>query len=378
MNSSIPAPEAAVPDAAAVAGLTRSDPRGPGITREKAADGFQYRDPSGALVTDPGTLRRIRVLVIPPAWTSVWISPDPLGHIQATGVDSRGRTQYHYHDRWREHRDAQKFAHMLRFAVALPALRDATLRDLSRRRLDRDRVVATAVRLIDLGLFRIGGERYAELDHHYGATTLEKRHVTVVRGGVRFDYVGKEGKRREVTVTDEAIRPTMRALVRAGSGLDHLFAWEHDGTWHQLHSHDVSRYIADRARGHYTAKEFRTWNATVRRALLLAGAEPATSDRGRKRVITACVKGVAGWLGDTPTVARSSYIDPRLIARYESDGTLPTIPAGPAGLPAAAAAEAAVHALLSLPGPELPGAVTGRGYRAAQMPPSTGMTAPVT
>jgi DNA topoisomerase IB len=355
MNSSIAAPEAAVPGEAAVAGLVRSDPRGPGITREKIQDGFRYRDPSGALVTDPETLRRIRALVLPPAWRSVWISPDPLGHIQATGIDSRGRTQYHYHARWREHRDAQKFSHMLRFALALPTLRDATLRDLSRRRLDRDRVVATAVRLIDLGLFRIGGERYAELDHHYGATTLEKRHVTVGREGVRFDYVAKEGKRREITVTDEAILPTMRALARAGNGLDHLFAWEQDGTWRQLHSHDISQYIADRAQGHYTAKEFRTWNATVLMALLLASAEPASSERGRQRVVTASVKGVAAWLGDTPTVARSSYIDPRLITRYESDGALPTIPAGPAELPAAAEAEAAVHALLSSPGKELPG-----------------------
>ena len=133
MDSTIAATEAAV------AGLIRSDPRAPGITREQTTDGFQYRDPSGALVTEPGTLRRIRALVIPPAWTNVWISPDPLGHIQATGVDSRGRTQYRYHERWREHRDEEKFAHMLRFALALPTLRDATLRDLSHRRLDRGR-----------------------------------------------------------------------------------------------------------------------------------------------------------------------------------------------------------------------------------------------
>src|ERR1700761_5335104 len=264
-------------------------------------------------------------------------------------VDTRGRTQYRYHDLWREQRDAQKFAHMLRFALALPALREQTLHDLDQRRLGRDRVAAAAVRLIDLGLFRIGGERYAELDHHYGVTTLEKRHVTVGRAGVRFDYIAKEGKRREITVTDEAVRPTVRALSRAGHDLDQLFAWEHDGTWRPLHSHDVSHYIADRAGAHFTAKEFRTWNATVLMALLLAGAEPAPAPegRGRQRVITASVKGVAGWLGDTPTVARSSYIDPRLIARYETEGQLPTIPGGPAELPAAAAAEAAVQVLLA-------------------------------
>ncbi|MBV9794673.1 MAG: DNA topoisomerase IB [Actinobacteria bacterium] len=334
---------------AAVAGLNRSDPRSPGITRQPAGDGFAYTGPDGAPVTDPATLNRIRALVLPPAWRQVWISPDPLGHIQATGIDRRGRTQYRYHDRWREHRDEQKFAHMLRFAVALPGLRDATLHDLRRRPLSRDRVVATAVRLLDLGLFRIGGERYAELDHHYGVTTLEKRHVAVGRSAVTFDYVAKEGKRREITVTDRAILPTLRTLADAGNDLDSLFAWEAGGAWRPLHSHDVSAYIADRAGAHFTAKEFRTWNATVLMALLLAGAEPAASGRARQRIITTSVKGVAGWLGDTPTVARSSYIDPRLITRYQADGALSSIPPGPAELPAAVEAEAAVHALLSEP-----------------------------
>ena len=189
----------------AVAGLSRSDPRSPGISRVRVAGGFGYRDPAGADITDPATLQRIRALALPPAWQSVWISPDPRGHIQATGVDSRGRTQYRYHQLWREQRDAQKFEHMLRFAGALPALRAATVHDLDRRRLDRDRVAASAVRLIDLGLFRLGGERYAELDHHYGVATLQKRHVTVKRDGAVFDYIAKEGKERAITVTDRAV-----------------------------------------------------------------------------------------------------------------------------------------------------------------------------
>jgi DNA topoisomerase-1 len=333
--------------AAAVAGLVRSDPHGPGISRVKVGDGFRYRDVSGAEVTDAETVLRIRALAIPPAWTGVWISPDPLGHIQATGVDGRGRTQYRYHELWREQRDAQKFAHMLRFAEALPALRTATLQDLKRRHLDRDRVAAGAVRLIDLGLFRIGGEKYAELDHHYGATTLEKRHVRVTRGALTFDYIAKEGKHRAVTVTDEAILPTVRVLARSSNGLDTLFAWEHGDAWLPLRSHDVSSYIAERAGGHFTAKEFRTWNATVLMALALANAGPAAAERTRSRVIAAGVREVAGWLGDTPTVTRASYIDPRLISRYESDGELPTVPVLPAALPAAAEAEAAVAALLA-------------------------------
>jgi DNA topoisomerase IB len=329
--------------AAAVPGLTRSDPHGPGIIRERSSGGFRYYDPYGAEVTNPATLHRIGALGIPPAWKDVWISPDPVGHIQATGVDGRGRTQYRYHQVWREQRDAQKFAHMLRFADALPALRSATVRDLGGRHLDRDRVTAAAVRLIDLGLFRIGGEKYAELDHHYGATTLRKHDVTVTRGGVAFDYIAKEGKRRTITVTDNGVR----ALVSSGNTSDSLFCFQDRDTWRPLRSHEVSSYIATRAGGHFTAKEFRTWNATVLMALLLANADPAPTARSRKSAVTAGVRGVADWLGDTPAVARASYIDPRVISRYTSDGQLTAIPRLPAVLPAAVEAEIAVAALLA-------------------------------
>jgi DNA topoisomerase IB len=338
---------AGLPAPSAVSGLTRSDPRGPGITRVRRDGSFRYRDPSGAVITNARTLQRVSAVGIPPAWKDVWISPDPQGHIQATGVDGRGRTQYRYHALWRQQRDVQKFEHMLRFADALPVLRAATLDDLSRRSLDRDRVAASAVRLIDLGLFRLGGERYAELDHHYGAVTLEKRHVRVRRDGVVFDYVAKEGKRRAVTVTDPAVLRTVRMLARSDNGLDPLFCWSEGGTWHTLHSHDVSAYIAERAGGHFTAKEFRTWNATVLMALLLASAGPPATPRRARSVITGSIRQVADLLGDTPAVARSSYIDPRLISRYESEPGLPSIPVLPAELPASAAAETAVAALLT-------------------------------
>lgn len=335
-------------DAAAVAGLTRIDPRSPGITRVRTGAVFAYLDESGAPVSDAETLHRIKALAIPPGWSSVWIAPDPLGHIQATGVDSRGRTQYRYHPLWREQRDAQKFAHMLRFAGALPGLRGATMRDLRHRQLDRERVAGSAVRLIDLGLFRLGSERYAELDHHYGAATLEKRHVSLHRGAAVFDYVGKEGKRRAITIDDPAVLPTVRALARSDNGVEELFCFrDAAGGWRPLHSHDVSAYIADRAGGHFTAKEFRTWNATVLMALLLATADPPSSARAAKIVISASVRGVADWLGDTPAVARASYIDPELINRYESDGRLTGIPALPARLPAGAEAESAVATLLA-------------------------------
>lgn len=341
--------------ASAVLGLARSDPRGPGISRVRRADGYRFVSPAGADISDPETLARISTLAIPPAWTSVWISPDPSGHIQATGVDSRGRTQYRYHLLWREQRDAQKFEHMLRFAAALPTLRTATLHDLERRALDRGRVAASAVRLIDLGLFRLGGERYAELDHHYGATTLEKRHVSVHRDAVVFDYVGKEGKRRAVTVTDRAVLATVRSLARSDNGLDSLFSWQDGDSWHPLHSHDVSAYIAENAGGHFTAKEFRTWNATVLMALLLANAEPPATPRRARSVIVAGIREVAAWLGDTPGVARASYIDPRLISTYESDGRLASIPPLPPELPASAEAEIAVAGLLASARPESQG-----------------------
>jgi DNA topoisomerase I len=336
-----------VTDSSAVAGLIRTDPRSPGISRAGVAGAFGYRDPAGAEIADLATLQRIRALALPPGWRSVWISPDPLGHIQATGVDSRGRTQYRYHQLWREQRDAQKFDHMLRFAGALPGLRGAALHDLRRRALDRDRVTASAVRLVDLGLFRLGGERYANLDHHYGAATLQKEHVTFRHGAAVFDYVAKEGKERAITITDRAVLSTLRLLTGSDSGLDALFCWQDRGGWHQLHSHDVSAYIAGHASGHFTAKEFRTWNATVLMALQLANAGPPASARDSRRAITAGIRSVAEWLGDTPAVTRSSYIDPRLIQRYESDGGLISVPALPAVLPASADAEAAVAALLA-------------------------------
>ena len=178
----------------------------------------------------------------------------------------------------------------------------------------------------------------------------------MTRDGVTFDYIAKEGKRRTITVPDEEVRAVVRALIRSDNGLDTLFGVEQDGIWRPLRSHEVSSYIATNAGGHFTAKEFRTWNATVLMALLLANADPASTARGRKSAIVAGVRGVADWLGDTPTVARSSYIDPRVIIRYESDGQLAAIPRLPAVLPTAAEAEIAVAALLAADGVD-PGAL---------------------
>jgi DNA topoisomerase-1 len=354
--------------AAAVAGLVRSDPHGPGNTRARGRDGFAYLDPSGAQLADAETLDRIRALRIPPAWENVWISADPIGHIQATGTDSKGRTQYLYHQLWREQRDAQKFAHMLRFAGALPGLRTAAVGDLKRRGLSRERVAASVTRLIDLGLFRIGNERYAELDHHYGATTLQKQHVRLTRDGMMFDYIAKAGKHRTIIVRDEVVLPTVRALVRSDNGLDTLFGYQDGGAWHRLHSRDVGNYIATQAGGHFTAKEFRTWNATVLMALVLANAGPAPAERTRQRVVSSSVRQVARWLGDTPSVTRASYIDPRIISRYESDGQLPAIPAPPVVTQALAEAGSQVTAMP----PVLPAPVETEAAIAALLAASDG------
>jgi DNA topoisomerase IB len=207
--------------------VTRSDPHGPGIVRERNSGGFRYCDLSGAEVTNPETLHRISALGIPPAWKDVWISPDPLGHIQATGIDSRGRTQYRYHQVWREQREAQKFTHMLRFADALPALRSATATgSWAGRHLDRDRVAAAAVRLIDLGLFRIGGEKYAELDHHYGATTLRKRDVTVTAVASRSTTSPRKASAGRSASLMTPSGPSYETLISSDSTFETLFCFQ--------------------------------------------------------------------------------------------------------------------------------------------------------
>ena len=357
------------PQAAAVAGLARSDPHGPGITRVRGGDGFVYLSPSGSGLTGDETLHRIQALGIPPAWENVWISADPLGHIQATGVDSRGRLQYIYHQLWREQRDAQKFAHMLRFARALPALRAAARQDLRRRGLERDRVLAGVVRLIDLGLFRIGGERYAELDHHYGITTLEKRHVRVTREGILFDYIAKSGQHRRICVTDRVVHPTVRSLAETDNGHETLFCYEHEDAWHRLHSREVGNYIAAASGGHFTAKEFRTWNATA-----LDGAGPGqrrtVGDRagphaGHRRQRPGSGPRSRGHPGGSPVLLHR----PPAGQLVRVGGPAARIPARPAVLPAPAEAETAIAALLATCGD---GLVPAGEHRAAEkLPPLT-------
>jgi DNA topoisomerase-1 len=308
----------------AVARLRRVDCSGPGITRRRRGRGFVYLDENGNRVDDPGVLTRIRELVIPPAWTDVWICPYPHGHIQAVGSDAAGRRQYRYHDRWRERRDQQKFDEMLDFARALPRLRQVATKHLSLDGLPRERVLGGAVRLLDRGFFRIGGEDYAESNGTYGLATMQKHHATLGDDGVViFDYEGKGGSQHVQSIVDEAVYELVRDLKRRRAGGEELLAYRTGRKWADVKSPDINAYIKEHTGADFSAKDFRTWNATVLAAVGLAvSGRAAGSASARKRAITRAVKEVAHYLGNTPAVCRASYIDPRVFDRYRDGVTI--------------------------------------------------------
>jgi DNA topoisomerase IB len=302
--------------------LRRSNCSAPGIRRRRTGRGFTYYDATGVRVNDPQVLERIRALVIPPAWNDVWICADARGHIQATGVDARGRRQYRYHDVWRIHRDREKFDHMLDFARALPALREVVATHLDHTDVTRQRVLACATRLLDLGFFRIGSEGYAEENETYGLATMQKDHVLVEGDIVTFDYVGKGGKRRIQSVVDPEVVAVVQTLKRRRGGKPELLAWREGKAWVDVRSADINAYIKECTGGEFSAKDFRTWNATVLAAVGLAVSTQAGSPTGRKRAVTRAVKEVAHYLGNTPAVCRASYIDPRIIDRFREGRTI--------------------------------------------------------
>jgi DNA topoisomerase IB len=304
--------------------LRRSDCSSPGITRVRAGRGVFYRDAGGEKVTDEATLERIGALVIPPAWKDVWISPHHNGHLQATGVDAAGRRQYLYHQAWRAQRDREKFDRMLAFAATLPKLRATLLGHLRLDGLPRERALACAVRLLDLGFFRLGSEGYAEQNETYGVATLEQRHVRIDdEDQVVFDYVAKHGQRRVQVIADGEVVDVVEMLKRRRGAKSRLLAYKEGGRWHELHPPDVNGYLKEHA-GECTAKDFRTWNGTVLAAIGIAvKAEDAAGSRKRHaRAIVDTVKEVAFFLGNTPAVAKSSYIDPRVFDRYDSGWTI--------------------------------------------------------
>ena len=302
--------------------LRRVSIDGPGIRRVRHGRGFSYVGTEGSPV-DPETLDRIRSLAIPPAWTEVWICPDAMGHLQASGIDAAGRRQYLYHERWRARRDAEKFDRMLAFARRLPQVRARVAADLGRDRLPREKALAVAVRLLDLALFRVGSETYARDNGSFGLATIRRDHVRTSGDTVRFDYRAKSGQRRIQDVTDAELAPIVRTLKRRRDDHPELLAYRNGSGWCDVRSEDVNAYVKELAGERFSAKDFRTWHGTVFAAVALAiDGEVPEVQTARRRRIAAAVKEVAAELGNTPAVARASYIDPRLLDRYEEGVTI--------------------------------------------------------
>jgi DNA topoisomerase IB len=299
------------------------DPSEPGIVRRRCGRGFSYRTPEGRTIRDRRVLGRIRGLAVPPAWEDVWICPDPDGHIQAVGSDDRGRRQYRYHPDWVEERSAEKHERVLRLARQLPTLRERVRHDLGLEGMPRDRVLACAVRLLELGAFRIGGETYAEQNSSYGLATIQRRHVRVRGAAVEFDYEAKGGLQRRVEVFDPAVRAVVLDLRRRRAAPDdELLAYrDAEGRWVDVRSEDINAYLREVLGEEYSAKDFRTWVGTVYAAVLLAEAADDGSTSTRRKLIVEAVREVADLLGNTPAVARSAYIDPRVIERFEASDT---------------------------------------------------------
>jgi DNA topoisomerase-1 len=300
----------------------------PGLTRRRSGKGFTYLDATGKRITDPAVLDRCRELVVPPAWKDVWICPYPNGHVQAYGIDAAGRGQYLYHPQWRARRDRAKHDHALAVGARLPAAREEVDRDLQRPGMPREKALAVVFRLLDVGLFRIGGETYAAKNDSHGVTTLLRSHVTARRdGSVRFQFPAKSGKNQDIVVEDPDVHAAVRTFLRRRDASDRLVAWRGPGTpaqWHTVSSADVSGYVKERLGSDASAKVFRTWHATVLAAQLLeAVGPPPASERKRRTAVSGVVRAVADELGNTPTVARASYIDPRLFDHWERGSTIP-------------------------------------------------------
>jgi DNA topoisomerase I len=259
-------------------------------------------------------------MAIPPAWEKVWICPELCGHIQATGYDAAGRKQYLYHERWQRRAAARKFEAMREFAAALPRLRRSVARDLRATGVPRQRALACAVRLLDLGFLRVGGEEYAEANGSYGVATIRREHVTLNGKEMTFDFPAKSGQRRVQTLRDGEARAAIEAMRRRRSGPPDLLVFREDRVWRDVRSDDVNAYIQAQIGNGFSAKDFRTWHGTVLAAVELAAEGPPRSRSGAERSIVAAVRRVAEALGNTPAVCRSSYIDPRLLDRFR-DGT---------------------------------------------------------
>ena len=341
---SLQSPLATDDDDCLKAGLVYIDDQGPGIRREKLEDDFRYVAPDGSIIDDAETLARIKALAIPPAYTQVWICPDPFGHIQATGRDARGRKQYRYHQQWHEVRDATKYQQLEEFGRALPRIRRAVERDLKTRGLGRQKVLAVVVRLLEMTLIRVGTQKYARSNKSYGLTTLRRRHTRVIGDRVRFQFKGKSGVQHDVTVSDRRVaRIVKRCMEIPGH---ELFTYlDDDGIKGVVGSADVNAYLKEVSGTDFTAKHYRTWAASVytmarlqardseRRSATEAGVDRPLSATALQRTVVEVVKETAQRLGNTPSVCRKCYIHPAVIEAWMA-GDLPVrcSATGPRGL----------------------------------------------
>jgi len=301
--------------------LRRVSTQDPGWTRLHHGRGFRYLDVDGSPLSKPD-IERVKALVIPPAWRNVWISPYPNAHLQAVGTDDAGRRQYLYHPMWRAKRDEAKFDRVIEMATKLPDVRRRLREELDEGDASRPTVLAAAVRLVDLGCFRLGSESYTEQNGSYGLTTLERRHVRRTRDARIFSFVGKSGVEHDIAMTDPQVCRVIDQLTHRRKPEERLLCVRDGRLWVPLQASDINEHIRELFDLEVTAKDFRTWHATVHVARTLGSASPATSKTARAKRVREAVVGASELLGNTPTVCKSSYVDPRVLDLYESDTTI--------------------------------------------------------
>ncbi|WP_167995603.1 DNA topoisomerase IB [Arthrobacter pigmenti] len=303
--------------------LRRSDCNKPGYTRRRHGKGFSYRDQEGKPLA-PDELERVKDLVIPPAWRDVWISPYPNGHIQALGTDDAGRRQYIYHEAWREKKDREKFDRALDFGERLPSARRVITGHLRANGSERERAFAAALRIVDSGALRIGSAQYATENGSFGVTTLQVEHVKISGSVITLQFPGKSGQQWDSTIEDSDLAAALRPMLRR-EGADTMLAYRtSDGSWHHVEAGQLNEFLRQVTGGGFTAKDFRTWQATVVAAMELARMDlKATSRTARQKAVAATMRSVADHLGNTPAIARSSYVDPRLVDRFMSGEVIP-------------------------------------------------------
>ncbi|HEV2362986.1 MAG TPA: DNA topoisomerase IB [Caulobacteraceae bacterium] len=317
-------PKDAAQPMAAPAELNHVSDDDPGLRRRGAGPSAAYFHADGREIRDPETLARIRSLAIPPAWTRVWISPDPFGHIQAVGRDARGRKQYRYHPLWRASRDEAKYDKLLAFGRALPALRARVERDLSLPGLPRERVLAAVVRILELTFVRVGNREYARANNSFGLTTLTKRHLTLRSAGAVFEYRGKSGVRRRTGFHDRRLARLLRNLTHLRG--QRLFQYVNgDGVRRSIESHDVNQYLREAMGEEFSAKDFRTWAGTLLAARALVSLPPPESEAEARKAIATAIKAVAGILGNTAAVCRACYVHPAVLEAYRAGRLSPRL-----------------------------------------------------